>query len=300
MLSAPAAPPGCTADGSGCDFALLAAGQSRVYEVSIRHPAAVLGTATGTVVADNPDPVGSNNTASAPYEVLAADLEKVADLKVRVQVDAKVGYVGGPRAAKVTVRNIGSDPVEDVELTATWSDLVLPSVAPPLPSETPNCLPAGNSCNLGTIAGGDKRKFRVVLEPLAEGVATITAKVKTSTTEVTTNNNKDTVDLEIRQPTIRVLPSVGPPGQVVLAYGENMPPGSDITLAWTPGINVNIGPYKVSDDGTVRVPLLLVRHDQIGTRLLTATSTTALFTPVAGVMLVVPGTMLPPNFNGRG
>ena len=56
----------------------------------------------------------------------------------------------------------------------------------------------------------------------------------------------------------------------------------------------------MSDDGTVRVPLLIVRHDQIGTRLLTATSTTALFTPVDGVMLVVPGTLLPPNFNGRG
>jgi hypothetical protein len=139
-----------------------------------------------------------------------------------------------------------------------------------------------------------------VLEPLAEGVATITAKVETSTAEVTTKNNKDSIDLEIRQPTIRVLPSVAPPGQVVLAYGENMPPGSDISLVWAPGINIDIGPFKVSDDGTVRVPMLIVRHDQIGTRLLTATSTTALFTPVSGVMLVVPGTLLPPNFNGRG
>ena len=78
----------------------------------------------------------------------------MADLKVRVEVDEKVGYVGGPRAATVTVRNIGTDPVDDVELTATWSDLVLPSVAPPLPPETPDCLPAGNSCDLGTIAGG--------------------------------------------------------------------------------------------------------------------------------------------------
>ena len=258
----------------------------------------MLGVATGTVVADNPDPLGSNNTASAPYQVQAPDLN-VADLQVRVELDEKVGYVGGPRIAKVTVRNIGSDPVDDVELTATWSDLVLPSVAPPLPSETPACLPAGNSCDLGTIAAGDQQKFRVVLEPLAEGIAAIKVKVKTSTPEVTTKNNKDTVDLEILQPTIRVLPSVGPPGQVVLAYGENMPPASEISLVWAPGISVHTGPFEVSDDGTVRVPLLIVRHDQIGIRLLTATSTTALFTPVDGVMLVVPGTLVPPNFNGR-
>jgi uncharacterized protein DUF11 len=222
----------------------------------------------------------------------------VADLQVRVELDEKVGYVGGPRVATVTVRNIGTDPVDDVELRATWSDLVLPSAAPQLPA-TPDCLPAGDVCDLGTIAGGEKREFRVALEPLVEGIAAITAKVKTSTAEVTTENNKDTVDLEILQPTIRVLPSVGPPGQVVLAYGENMPPASDITLVWAPGISVHTGPFEVSDDGTVRVPLLIVRHDQVGTRLLTATSTTALFTPVDGVMLVVPGTLVPPNFNGR-
>ena len=165
---------------------------------------------------------------------------------------------------------------------------------------TPACLPAGNGCNLGTIAAGEHLKFRVALDPLAAGNADIRVKVKTSTPEVTTENNKDRTSLQILQPTVRVLPSVGPPGHVVLVYGESMPPGSFVSLEWQPGINLHIGPFKVSKDGTVRVPLLIVRHDQIGTRLLIATSTTALFTPVDGVMLVVPRTLVPPNFNGRG
>jgi Tol biopolymer transport system component len=293
LLGAPAAPPGCRSDGSGCGFALLAAGESRVYQVSIRHQVAVLGVATGTVVAENPDPLGSNNTASAPYRVEAADVQ------VRVKLDEKVGYVGGPRVATVTVRNIGTNPVEDVRLTTTWPDLVLPGAAPPLPSFAPVCVLAGDACDLGTIAAGGEQSFRVALQPLNAGTARIRAKVETSTPEVPTDNNRDSVDLQIRQPTIRVLPSVGPPGQVVLVYCENMPPTSEISLAWAPGISVDTGPFEVSKDGTVRRPLLIVRHDQIGTRLLTATSTTALFTPVDGVMLVVPGTLVPPNFNGR-
>ncbi len=293
-LTAAVTPPDCRADGSGCGFALLAVGESRAYQVQVQHLEAVTGAATGTVVADNPDPLGSNNTASAPYRFQAADLQ------VRVRIDENVGYVGGSRVAGVTVRNIGTDPVDDVLLTATWSDLVLPDVAPPLPPATPGCLPAGDGCALGTIAAGDKRSFLVVLSPLAEGIAPITAKVETSTAEVTTENNQDAADLEILQPTIRVLPSVAPPGRVVLVYGENMPPESEISLAWAPGINIHTGPFGVSEDGIVRVPLLIVRHDLLGTRLITATSTEDLFTPVEGVMLVVPRTLVPPNFNGRG
>lgn len=292
--NAPGAPPDCRADGSGCGFVLLAAGESRVYQVRVRHPAPVLGTATGTVLADNPDPVGSNNTASAPYRVHGPDVQ------VRVRLDEKVGYVGGLRVAKVTVRNVGTDPVEDVSLTATWPAEVVAGVVPPLPSATPDCLPAGDACDLGTIGVGARRSFRVALETLVEGAAPITAEVGTTTAEVTTENNEHTVDLEILQPTVRVLPAVSPPGKVVLVYGESMPPASDVSLEWASGINIHTGPFEVSEDGTIRVPLLIVRHDLLGVRPLTATSTDDLFTPVEGELLVVPRTLMPPNFNGRG
>ena len=129
LLTAPATPPGCRVDGSGCGFAVLASGESHAYQVSVRHQDAVLGAAIGTVAADNPDPDGSNNAASAPYRVQAPDLQ-TADLRVRVKVDHKIGYVGGPRIATLRVRNIGTVPVDDVLLTTTWSDLLLPDVAP--------------------------------------------------------------------------------------------------------------------------------------------------------------------------
>ena len=97
-----------------------------------------------------------------------------------------------------------------------------------------------------------------------------------------------------------MLPGVAPPGKVVLVYGEKMPPGSEVDLAWSQGITVGPGPFLVEDDGTVRVSMLVVRHDLIGARTLVATSTEGLFTPVEGDLLVVPRTLTPPNFNGRG
>ena len=143
------------------------------------------------------------------------------------------------------------------------------------------------------------RTFNRLVIPLVLAAAvTVTAcggKGGTSGARPTT-----TARLEILQPTVRVLPSVGPPGHVVLVYGESMPPGSEVSLTWAPGINIHSGPFEVSEQGTVRAPMLIVRRDLIGNRLITATSATELFTPVAGGMLVVPRTLGPPDFDGRG
>ena len=97
-----------------------------------------------------------------------------------------------------------------------------------------------------------------------------------------------------------MLPSVAPPGKVVLAYGENLPPGSEISIRWASGISVHPGPFEVSDDGTARVPVLIVRRDLLGDRTVGATSTNELFSPIEVDMLVVPRTLTPPSFTGRG
>lgn len=299
VISAPGQPPACRADGAGCEFAVLGAGESRFYQVRVKHSESLLGVATGTVTAaEPPDPDLTNNTDSAPYRVQAADV------KVRIKLDEPVGYVGGERTAVVTVRNVGTDPVEDVDVNLVRPAEVSAFVPPPLPlpaaPPAPPCLPGGSVCLLGDLLPGAKRSYRVGLVMVTEApTVTLSAEVTTTTPEVSTANNTDEVELEILQPTIRVLPSVAPPGRVVLAYGEKMPPGTDVELTWSQGITIDPGPFRVKADGTVRVPILVVRHDLLGTRTLVATSTEDLFTPVEGDLLVVPRTLVPPNFNGR-
>jgi Tol biopolymer transport system component len=298
VLSAPAAPAGCRVDGTGCDLPALGPGASRVYTVRLRHPARVLGVATGTVVADQTDPDLANNSDSALYRVQGADV------RVRITLDEPVGHVGGVRTAVVTVRNLGSDPVDDVVVRATWPIEVVPFVPPVLPApaapRAPDCLVLGEPCAIGTVGAGGRRRFRVGLETLVEATVQLEARVSTSTEEVSTTDNVDTVALEVLQPEIQLLPGVAPPGKVVLAYGVDFPPGSLVSIEWEPGITVTRTPALVSPTGTLRVPVLVVRHDLLGARLLTATSEDDLFTPVDGDLLVVPRTLSPPTFNGRG
>jgi hypothetical protein len=218
-----------------------------------------------------------------------------------------LGYVGGSGAVTIVVSNRGSDPVEDVELDVTWPDEVT-RLPDPMPEP---CLLFGISCSLGTLDAGDRVELPVPLGFDAEGDALpITATATTTTDEVMTDNNVDEALLDILQPELRILPAVARPGQVVLAYGEKMPPGTEIEVAWSgrtatgndfgSPITVNRGPFEISEEGTVRIPLLVLRRDDLGTRFLTAVSTTAAFSDLETTLLVVQRTLGPPSFAGRG
>jgi len=91
-----------------------------------------------------------------------------------------------------------------------------------------------------------------------------------------------TTPLEVVQPWLRIVPEVARPGEVVLAYGEDFPPGSEIYLTWSQGITTAPGPYRTGPDGRVSVPVLVVRNDVRGERWLRATSGPA--TDVRGVL----------------
>ena len=96
----------------------------------------------------------------------------------------------------------------------------------------------------------------------------------------------------------------------MLAYGEQMPPGTDIEVDWAieteagdplgNPITVDPGPYRVDAEGTVRVPLLVLRRDLLGERVLTMNSTTAEFLPLEAPLLVVLRQLGPPLFVERG
>ncbi len=108
----------------------------------------------------------------------------------------------------------------------------------------------------------------------------IVARVTTTTPDPNLANNRHRALLDVLQPELHILPAVAHPGQVVLAYGEQMPPGTEVEVDWSTRslrrglrnpITVNRGPYQVADDGSVRIPLLVLRRDLPGERVLTAT-----------------------------
>ncbi|MDN5779269.1 MAG: hypothetical protein L0H96_20455 [Humibacillus sp.] len=110
------------------------------------------------------------------------------------------------------------------------------------------------------------------------------------------SNNSASVGLVVKQPVIRLLQPVAEPGSVVLAVGQDFPPGAAVTLAWDVGVNVRPATLTVAADGTIRATQILIfRRDQLGPRNLVATATTeGLFAPVQDPMMVAPRTVAPP------
>lgn len=300
----------CAADGTGCTIPVLAPAESLTYVVTFSHPAEVAGgSANATVDADTVDPDLTNNSAEAPYDVMpkGVPLTPRSDVAVRVVLDEDTGYVGGQRVVQVRVRNRGPQTAEGVTVTATWpvglvASVPLPGPDPLVPplQPTPVCLPAGDPCVLGALAPGVVVVFEVAIATPAEGDHTIEATVSSTTVDPIATNNVASVELPVLLPSIRLVPAVARPGQVVLAYGEEMPPGTQVTLGWRPGAVLRPGPLTVAPDGTIRTSILIVRREQLGERTITATSQTAEFAPVTGDALVVLRTMSPPDLVGRG
>jgi len=249
---------------------------------------------TATVASSSPDPSPIDNTSSTTVRVSPQQ----ADVAVSVHLSQPIGYVGGHLTATVTVINHGPSPATTVALSTTYSALLTPVA-------TPACAAGSGVCSLGSLVSGASKAFTIALTPHATASpqhgypAVVTARVTAATPDSSLANNTAKVTLPVKQPRIRLLPPIGAPGFVTLAFGEDFPPGTSVRLTWQPGINTNPNPVRVDPDGTLRFPLLVVRHDLLGKRLLLALSTTGRFTLVRTTMLVVPGTEGPPRFIGR-
>ena len=202
--------------------------------------------------------------------------------------------MGGRRTATITVSNDGPDEAEDVGLVTTYPVPDLDGVAS-LP-----CLENQTVCDLGSMASGEEQVLEIDLELLKEGVHRVRASVTTTTSDPDESNNTDRARLKVDQPVIRILPAVGRSGKVLLAYGEDFPPRTGVMLRWKKGLIVDRGPFRVARDGTLRVPLLLVRHDRLGDRKLIARSVPKEFSSVDTKVLVVARLMAAPTFLTRG
>jgi len=193
-------------------------------------------------------------------------------IAVEVTVTAPRIWVGGhPVNAVTRVTNDGDGTAEDVELT----------VEPPPGTTDPHAARADEcpECTAGPLTPGGGLEVRTRVDAVGPaGVGVVTATVTSDGGEPVVA----TTPLEVVQPWLRIVPEVARPGEVVLAYGEDFPPGSEIYLTWSQGITTAPGPYRTGPDGRVSVPVLVVRNDVRGERWLRATSGPA--TDVRGVL----------------
>jgi uncharacterized repeat protein (TIGR01451 family) len=302
------AAPGCTVTSSGAGSVvtceLSETSPSLSFDIVVRGTVVDTHTATATVGFDTPDPDTTNNEARAdvvvtrigptPTPTPTPPTLEPADVTVRVRVNPPLGWVGGTARATFTVTNEGPGTADRVRLATAFAPIVTPS-------SDEDCLETGRRCNLGTLAPGESRRVRAELSLDERGTGRVRARVASTTLDRVGANNRAVARVTVQQPTLRLLPSVGPPGLVTMAYGEEMPPRAEVTLTWVPGITPNDGPFRVAADGTLRVPVLIMRGDDaLGDRVVVARSVDRLFAPLRAEILVVPRSLSPPDFLGRG
>jgi hypothetical protein len=284
-LSVPAAPEGCSVAGDTvvCPMGTVAAGAQRAVSVVARAEETGVHSVTAVATTRTPDTVPDDNTTTTTVEVVAAGTLPDADLSVSLDHSGTT-YVGATSdPLTITVANRGPDPAPEVTLATTYPAFIDAA-------GTPACLGGGSPCGLGTLAAGESQTFTVAMAVTETGTGTVTAQVAGRASDPDPRNNEASLPLTVLRPTLRLLPPIGEPGFVTLAYGEDFPPRAQVLVGWDPGITAAPGPYTVEPDGTIRIPMLIVRRDELGERILVATSTDGRFGPVQSQdrMLVVP------------
>lgn len=291
-------PAGCTGTATGLSCAApeaLPVGATHSVTVPLEIGVAGSHVTRASVTSRMIDPLDENDTAEAAVEVVAPPrVTLIADVAVRVELDPPTAWVGGdPVTARLVLTNDAAGPATDVRLTLAHPGTV---------TAGPDSCVAPQPCLLGTLAPGASRTVTVALAPATAGTGEVRATVRTRAPDLDRSNNTDDAELTVLQPELRLLPSVGEPGEATLAYGTDFPPGAQLTLSWAPGLTAWVRPVTVAEDGTVRSPLLVLPGDTLGERVATATwESGAGFGDVsAPPMLVVPETSSPPDFLSRG
>jgi hypothetical protein len=276
---------GCTA-GEGqvvCPFGTLPPDGKRTVDLVAwgTEPATYVVTATATT--GTPDDVAADGSATVTVFVVVPGSRVGSDLLVSVAPSADPTYVGATNeVVTIAVTNRGPEAAPDVSLTTTYPDVVTPKGEPP-------CTADAATCPLGELAAGETRTLTVPLAVLKVGDGPITAGVTARAGDPDTSNNQVTVPLTVRQPRFRLLPSIGEPGFVTLAYGQDFPPNAEVSVAWDRGVTAVPGPFTVAPDGTIRIQVLVIRRDEdLGKRVLVVSSDAGDFGPVQQTMLVVP------------
>jgi uncharacterized repeat protein (TIGR01451 family) len=200
LLFPPGLSPGyggvCTDTGSGlsCSYALgsLPAGGGIVDIIGVTASAGGSYTVQGSVTADQPDPVLSNNSASTLVTVTPA-----ADLSAQIVGSPDPATPGAAITYAVTVTNHGPSPASAVALSDTWSTTVAGGVQLlSLGTTQGQCaLPTDQriDCQLGGLASGATTTVTVTVRARGTGSVTDQAQVSGAEFDPDTTNNVGTL-----------------------------------------------------------------------------------------------------------
>lgn len=300
---------GCAPATLRCSFGLLAPGDQAQVTVVVtgigpgEDP--IVFSAAGTVL----DPRPGDNTADTVVPVVAAASPPTTvppppqsappappappppragpGLAVTIQPDPS--YVGGRTTVTYLARN-GNNALA----TGLRLDFGLPAGIPVV-SVPPGCTITG--CPLPDLPPGSSATLQVALAPNAALTATVAGRLETTGTDADPADNVATATLRVLQPRIIAVPPIGKPGFVTLVRGSDFPPGTPVSLRWTPGITAAAAPTLPGADGRFTAQLLILTKDQTGPRIITASG--AGFAPVTTAFLVVTGTVAPPDMVRR-
>jgi uncharacterized repeat protein (TIGR01451 family) len=192
----------CTETGSGlsCRYSLgsLGTGPGVVFLIGVLASAAGSYTVQGSVTADQPDPVLSNNSASTLVTVTPA-----ADLSAQIVGSLDPATPGAAITYAVTVTNHGPSPASAVALSDTWSSTVAGGVQllsfGTTQGQCALSIDQRIDCQLGELASGATTTVSVTVRARGTGAVTDQAQVSGAEFDPDTTNNTATLTTTVGQ-----------------------------------------------------------------------------------------------------
>lgn len=152
-------------------FRNLGSGASAVLTVTVivNSSAPIGSTLTGTakIISENPDPNEANNTASASARVVAAPSASVGV--------AISGNINPAKVGQVVTYTVNASNPSDVAATGVVLHVAVPANAKLVSAGGGAQVAAGVDFNVGTLAAGQSRQFKIQATALATGKITLTA-----------------------------------------------------------------------------------------------------------------------------
>lgn len=243
----------------------------------------VLGPQRAAVTVTVPSPFGS---LGAPITVPVTGLGVPPALRVEPATLRFDGQSVGRRSAPATllVRNVGNVP-----LTVT-------AVAGPGPAGLRLDDAAPSSC--AGLAARAVCRFAVTVTPATAQSVTGTVILSGLDSLGARHAMSVPVEVVVTPPRVAVAPLVSRPGRAVTVDLTGFPPGAGVVLTWRPGIDPERA-VTIDANGTARVSMPLLRTDVLGSRVLVAKAGALGEFPSTDPVLVVLGTLQPPEFVAR-
>ncbi len=267
-----------------------------------------------TRISVGPGPVQADGSSFAPAadgdgaviafesdatNLVANDTNQLRDVFVRVRPS---GLAVAPNPADFGIVGGGGAPAKPKTVTITSNGIVpvaIKTVSITGPAAASFAI-LSDKCSGARLAPGAKCAVVVGVAPTATGQLTAQLQVADSAPGSPHTATLTGLVLGTTQsaPKIVISPKVGATGTVVLVSGSGFPAGQPVVFAWSIGITPQqLAPTVTAPDGTFRAQVLVLPHDLLGPRTLSATAVVsgAPGKPATAPFLVVPQTMQPPS-----